>query len=74
MIFESVAIIWKGASDPDEKRGGLYGGNWFLLFWKNDKNSKNITFIGWFAPIWTILGRQRRLTGLHQHAKSQGGS
>ena len=32
MIFESVAIIWKGASDPDEKRGGLYGGNWFCCF------------------------------------------
>ena len=41
---------------------------------ENYKNSKNITFIGWFAPIWTILGLQTRLTGLHQHAKSQGGS
>ena len=74
MIFESVAIIWKGASDPDEKRGGLYGGNWFCCFWGSHIFSKNITFIGWFGPIWTILGLQTRLTCLHQHAKPQGGS
>ena len=34
MIFESKAIICKGAAAQGEKRGGLYGGNWVLLFWE----------------------------------------